>query len=581
MRPTLRLVPASALAGATERRAQDERALHLFDRLQDKHLPVTLPLAFALADIEGATQPAEVPIWGRAFQLAGGLLEMERSMGRSRLWSRVGPVFLSQVAEPILEEAGRRLQEVIILASGPFGRVAPAATARDFHAYCDRLEGVVDDLLAERAAMGDAFWLAAGLSMLGSLEAIWSSGRSTAAPPNLRFGDSRRLSPARQRDIAVTIGPDIDRALSEIALLREPDLSTARSTRRLLARPVRRAARDRSGMRPKEGGVTGVVHSRRVEDLDDILVSELALPPQVLLQRVLEEGFSIRHRPPLRRPNRDLISLGLDESTSSHCAACIARSAWLDATLRLALGLAGSGQERSEFGWCHFPANGLRACATSAELFSKVATREPFTIEGPLRRRLLMRTGIASAFCDRRPEARLDGSWSVDNSEEIDASHAHAAQRAAAAGAILAACDRQRAAPGRSGALGGDKPARAPAAFSDYHTGVALSILDRHAPVGLSDTTREADGAVDWPAFNEALIKDLGLTALPRSAACLIVLPPKLEPGQAFQLYQGSSSEPALLEVGQDPDPVAEVARIYGALSIWIHDRTREALDDG
>jgi hypothetical protein len=120
---------------------------------------------------------------------------------------------------------------------------------------------------------------------------------------------------------------------------------------RTRARQLRRSDMQSAGVRPREGGVTGIRMSRSMDDLNDMLVSEFTNDPVIMLDRLVNSGFMVRHRPPFQQNRRDVLLVGAMPLGARDTVGRLAKVAWIDMVARLAPLLQGAGLQLSDFIW--------------------------------------------------------------------------------------------------------------------------------------------------------------------------------------------------------------------------------------
>ncbi|WP_319496463.1 hypothetical protein [uncultured Cohaesibacter sp.] len=106
---------------------------------------------------------------------------------------------------------------------------------------------------------------------------------------------------------------------------------------------------------PKQGGVVGIHTTARVEDIEDMLLSEMVLPPHLLADKLLNSSFFARHRPPPLDQKQQVLLLGASLDDGDDPVIALAKACWLDAIFRMAIVLAKNDLLQSEvrFGqWC-------------------------------------------------------------------------------------------------------------------------------------------------------------------------------------------------------------------------------------
>ncbi len=147
------------------------------------------------------------------------------------------------------------------------------------------------------------------------------------------------------------------RALGCYFRLPAPDLSASEPTLKEATLLASQASR-RSGMRPSQDGVTGIRVTRRLEDLDQMLLTEYLYPKSVFFERLTGSGFNALRRPPPREQPRDVLVLGLFIGTDSDPDWHLAQAAWLLNLLGLSAKLVESGMRASDLVWIRVDARG-------------------------------------------------------------------------------------------------------------------------------------------------------------------------------------------------------------------------------
>ncbi|WP_316862912.1 hypothetical protein [uncultured Cohaesibacter sp.] len=90
---------------------------------------------------------------------------------------------------------------------------------------------------------------------------------------------------------------------------------------------------------PKQGGVVGIHTSSRLEDVEDMLVSEFLLPPQILADKLLNSSFFARHRPPPLNEQQQVMLMGTCLDDGDDAAVALVKASWLEAVFRMAIAL--------------------------------------------------------------------------------------------------------------------------------------------------------------------------------------------------------------------------------------------------
>ncbi len=136
--------------------------------------------------------------------------------------------------------------------------------------------------------------------------------------------------------------------------------------------PVRQHG-PRGGERPPQDGVSGLRVSRRESDLVDIAAGELANDPLLMLERIVNAGFFVRHRPPRVLPERQLLVIGLMPHRMAGTGGRVFKAAWIAATSKVAEGLAGAGLAASDLLWLE--ADGLEGFQAAGLAVDSISQR--------------------------------------------------------------------------------------------------------------------------------------------------------------------------------------------------------------
>ena len=160
----------------------------------------------------------------------------------------------------------------------------------------------------------------------------------------------------------------------------------------------------------REGGIDGIQLTRRLEDLDDILLSEYINPDVIREDRLLNTGFFAVQRRPRREKVRDvLLAALLPVAADFRLEADFIKSCWFELCANLAFLLRRQRMLHSEFRWCEGGPDGngrggaflLKDLALMDHL-SDLATPTAF------RKEFLTALGWLPSFLDRRdPPAPL------------------------------------------------------------------------------------------------------------------------------------------------------------------------------
>ena len=518
------------------------RAAALVAAFAERHVVLTPELAVALAAIEAAEAPAEAPVWGQAFRLAGQAVGQERVVGRSRFWRGAVPAFHGLVAEPVLRRAMAACDGAGLAGAAD---LPPARERPRPGRWQERLDDIVRRLLSDPEAMGRGFWIETAVRLLA---AAWRDAQSRAGHLPRRPG-------------LHAVAPEADPLLCRLLFEAEPEFpeSFRVASRRIRAR--QKSQRKRAGHRPKEGGVSGIRTSTILDDLPDALVSELVLPSRLVVDRLLHEGLIVRHRPPYRQPKRDLLVLGLADRRADGPAGAIAKAAWADAAIRLQILLGQMGLPLSDLVWSEARATGLAADLLRVEDAEASVGLDPILLRGPLRAARLFRSGLMPGF----PDTTGATDPLPADSEGLRDMVPHLARSGLRRLQI-----RHRIGGGRLGP--GADIAHRPA---DYARRIAIVVL----PAG-SDLALRA--RADWTSVRGQFSATLA-RVMEEETRLIALLPPReVVPGAAFSVVGGLIPDGTVAAAFEPDAPAAEaVNRVLGRLSATMISAVLRALDAG
>jgi len=494
----------------------------------ERHCPMTPSLADALDRLERTSIPALDPDWGRAFRLMGEAVGRPDQIGRSAFWGRGIAAFMPRVAEPVLRRAAQVSGKVPL--SGP--AAIDDGSGQDFSQSVKGIEAAVSQLLSTTEGMGRGFWI---LAML----AIQGAARQAARPGISSRGAAKVAQQLAEPD------PVVGRLLFEIAPVFD-ELTTRRRQRKVRARSVRK----RSGIRPKEGGVAGIRPSRQIDDLPDAVMSEFVAPEAVFANRLLNEGLLVRHRPPLREPKRDLLSVMLmDRRVDTSGLAGLVKAAWADAAIRLRIALVSVGQECSDLVYAEQTALRRTEAALRVDDGARLSLADPLALTVQDRAGLLLESRLLPDFVNSLPQAQAPAGPLFPNLLP----------------AALRALAPLPAQPGERGRLLIPRP-------SDYAHRLTLFCLPAWTEEGRLATA-------DWSGFRAQLA---ALTTRhyggPSILAALLV-PRRMGDEGFIALSDLPSLEKAEIMPPSEGSDELRLARTLGDLSGWLMDVTMGALD--
>ena len=185
----------------------------------------------------------------------------------------------------------------------------------------------------------------------------------------------------------------------------QPEIRQGRRRARRLSRsPVHRDVRHR-----REGGLQGIHLTRKIEDMDSILLSEMANPEIILKDRMLNTGFFALQRPPKREKKRDVLLAALAPiPPRQRLVADFVKACWFEALLHLSIPLRQGEMAKSEFRWSEGPLFGpVRHCGFSLQdMNASVDRLEPQMTEG-YREAFTTRLGWLPQFLDTLGQTNL------------------------------------------------------------------------------------------------------------------------------------------------------------------------------
>ncbi len=519
------------------------RSQILFHVLQDRHVPMTAMLATLLADFEAAQSPAADPFWGRAYVLAGEAIGLHGKMGNTPAWSRLFGVFVQAVVEPILREIAVRMKHVTITTVGVEASVSEAA---EIERTSLSVEAAVTDMLKYQETMGKAFWIGAAITLLGRF-------RETPA------GQS---SPSARRGKAVPFLPDLTFAHLVYAI--EPILEEGRSWTKNVPRSASKSKRLRVGIRPREGGVTGVQHTRRDTDIADALPSAFILPEKIRLIKLLEEGFMIPRRPPYRRPDRDLLSMTFqDQAVDGLEAGALVKAAWIDATMRLRFLLKNMSMGNSEIGFGHIHAAGTIASAVSAQVDQPKGAFNIMSLEGAMRSRMISMSALIPSIFDTVVPLNEATRKNAPDNPKVEAQKQ--VRIACAAQAVSGMATQKQASK--------DIQFKRPN-LRDY---AQVCLIDVAPRVVRGDETVDSD----WRSNRKAIQREYDLDGAPDLYLGRILCPKTIKPGANFVMCSDDGAGEHELEIALDGEPDEAIAHAVGALSTWLITQNIRAIAHG
>ena len=521
--------PASAfdVGGSTV----SARAQEIFDILQDRHLPITPSLACSLAKLEGSASPAAERLWGQGYRLASTSLGLAGKMGNAPAWQRMFPIFVQAVVEPILRRCAARSGQNTLTTRGNLN--SRKSGAAEYSSECRSIESWVVEAMSEEVVMGKNFWIGAGVALLGGF----------------RKEMAGRLSRMRHgKTVELPFLPDLQ--LAKLIYGIEPELAEDRIWNKNLPRPNARSKRLRVGIRPREGGVTGVLHTRRDRDIADALPSAFVVPEEIRLIKLMEEGFMITHRPPHRRPERDLLSMTMSSVEMENLdAAYLIRAAWVDAAIRLRIILSNMSMTKTELGFAYIRAAGTLASAMSLENNPPKKGLDATALKGSIRRASISTSGLFPNMFETggTPKPLKDGDLGRTG--------------AAAVALVKDACHAQKA-------LVPAKSARPnPVAKRIDPDEYANTCLIEAAP---SVVRGDETVVLNWRDDRRDLLNRYGFDRGSDVFFGKILCPPILKPGKRFVVCSDDRKGESEIEIPDKDTEGKTISATIGALSTWM-----------
>ena len=493
---------AKVIGGEPETRP----AAACLERLHDAHIGATPRIARDLArfrDGVGLWLPAATRL---SIAQSSGNISLHYEM---HVW-RHAPLFalLTHLAMPVVRAACTAQGQSIVIGDCSLSRDGERIGHNDYAQYADRLEKTVHALLATEEALGRPFWQAAGHHIMNALM------RGTGFEALAGEGGG-----------AIATG-DLDGALLSFLIEADPDFTEI--SRRQFSKRMKgtRATHDRSGIKPKEGGVEGVRASSSIEDIPDMLNSEFLTPGILLTEKLISGPFLIRHRPPARRPKRHVLLIGACADPVDQDGMRLAKAAWLQAAFRLSEWLSGQGMENSEIRWIErVPGDGLQVLRANVtgHTAGESDLHRPNTADMV---RFYKSLRWFPGLGDRRAGCGLPPLSMADQSEDPTSDMIDCQQ-----------LQWLRAAFGRSWeamAAGGDLAVE------------AKEFLHVHIQLLRSDPLRHGvDVAQEWPVQRETILRELRLPHAVRGTADLLAVSRTFG---AMRLWRHKSREPEVFK---------------------------------
>ncbi len=347
-------------------RSCSDRTRSLIQALHDRHIGITPWLAERLeaALDPGRREPASpelVDPWVIAINQLKQALRVRGSdqnagmanAGRAVIVSAAPSYFVFRVAAFLLDRACRRIGRTVLFCEDWLLLRGVSETA-----YLEYERELMTALLAvvrDEENELELFWYESAVTLSGRASSLSGHGRDGTSMPQVT-----PVATALLKRMRPSIPDD------------EPDRKTIRRLEQ--SRPLRTLRKHR-----RTDGINGVTMTRSIEDLSDIMLSELTLPELMQMQRLMNEGYLSRFRPPKQEQNRDvLLAVLLPGEVRDSLPGTFVKACWFDLCLRLGQRLCQSGLYQSEFRLIE----GDRLGMYRTESFPLAALRAPELADG-------------------------------------------------------------------------------------------------------------------------------------------------------------------------------------------------------
>ena len=358
--------------------------------LHERNIGIVPELALELARVPHGGGGA---VWDVALDQVGAALAKTGidASPSAALWRTV-PLFAltSVLAAPVLRRACEGVGTTVL-----FGRLALSDPKLRFDraaygTYSKNLRQEALDLVSSPEVMGTHFWRDCAESLFGTAARL--TGLEAAPGP---FGPPGAMS-------------DIDRVLHALISGLKPEFTGVGRRRSVIRSRTVRSEAELHNTKSKEGGISGFRYSRSAEDLGDLLVSEYMLPKPLLADKLLNQGVMVWHRPPMRRPRRDALIVGIVPHSDLSDTHRLVKAAWLDAAFRTAILLKQTGLGRSELRWIERSGQvGYRCARVDIQALSVPVGADPWQNDGNAVLTFLHQAHWVPGVLDRLPADTL------------------------------------------------------------------------------------------------------------------------------------------------------------------------------
>lgn len=327
----------------------------LLTHLQNRHVGITPQLAAGFALWVTAPESAPFP-WNQIQKrlLAALSFDGKDSNARLSIPLNQAPLYAAlRIAAPMITQACLALGTSYLFAQDPVGA---QVNAKEYERYHAALAQQIFLLTQDPTPGWELFWKESALTLSSfSLQ----ERRGNVDLDTLLRGDGREEPPVRRhafkakRAVLPVAEPfAASFFFQELRQLRPNEPS--RVVKRIVSIVQKYTTR-----RIREGGIRGIQLTRRIEDLDLILMSEFLNPPIILADRLLNTGYLAREREPKRERFRDFLLVGfMPAQVGDTISAALIKFAWYQALLGLSILLRRSKLHASQFVWIEGNAQG-------------------------------------------------------------------------------------------------------------------------------------------------------------------------------------------------------------------------------
>ncbi len=302
----------------------------------NRHVGITPGLAATLAPVllDPAQQIRAPAPWNAvitrlldellATDNAEGTLARARQRPRFGLLLSANPSYSAlRIMLPIVLEACRQLGRCYLFCAD---EVPETVTSAAYTAYADALADQIRQMATQRDAQFQLFWQERSITLSSLSRQSSQAGSSTSSLA------------------------EMDPTALRLLLQLNPTLAIEQQAKKL-PRLVTPLNRQRSLTR-KEGGVDGIRVTRRMDDINNILMSEFMNPDLLLADRILNTGYLAIERPPERVKLRDvLIAALMPADVQPGLTVDFLKACWFDCLMQLSVLLRQHKLHRSEFRW--------------------------------------------------------------------------------------------------------------------------------------------------------------------------------------------------------------------------------------